>query len=265
MSLLTEPFSNAYLNRGLVRKLASAETHKKTAGSILGRLWLVVSPVLFMLVYTFTYAVVLRLRPSELTFEAYMVHLFAGLLPFLAISESLTGSVVAIRQNQSFLNNASFPTEALPLKVVVMSLFGLFWGLLILVMGTIVFIGPQLKMLLLFAVVPLHFLFMSGLAFLLSVLGALLKDAQNLIGYIAMIVMLASPIAYTENMIPESLRFYIYVNPFSFMIQSYQSCLVPGYFSETALGVFAALAIILFVLGFWLFMRVKKVITIYAQ
>lgn len=231
---------------------------------MLGRIWYVLSPLLFMGVYTFTYAIVLRLRPGELTFPEYMMHLFAGILPFLAISEALTNSVSCIRTNQNLLTNASFPIESLPFKAVLVPIFTMLWGLGILVPINIYLFGFQPKMLLLGLVLPLHFLFLAGISFFLSIMGTLLKDMQQLIAYISMIIMLASPIAYTESMIPESLRLYIYLNPFSFLIQSYQSCFVPGYFAERSLIIFGVLSLVCFYSGFFLFMKVKKAITIYG-
>jgi lipopolysaccharide transport system permease protein len=67
-----------------------------------------------------------------------------------------------------------------------------------------------------------------GLVWGFALANLVVKDVQPLIGYIVMIILIASPIAYTPDMVPSTLRVLLYANPFAYYVQSFQSILVLG-------------------------------------
>jgi lipopolysaccharide transport system permease protein len=67
-----------------------------------------------------------------------------------------------------------------------------------------------------------------GVVWGLSMASLVFKDIQQLVSYIVMILLVASPIAYTPEMVPTSLRLLLYANPFAYYVQAFQSVLVLG-------------------------------------
>lgn len=74
------------------------------------------------------------------------------------------------------------------------------------------------------------------------------------------LLLIISPIAYTPEMIPKSLQGIIYLNPLSYYVLSFQSLIISGTLpSLQVIAISIAQSIILFALGFSVFMRTKKV------
>lgn len=80
-----------------------------------------------------------------------------------------------------------------------------------------------------------------------------------------MALLIASPFAYTQEMVPDGLHFIIKLNPFSYYVIAYQDILVlgtiPALFDIVFLVVFS---LGLFVLGGLFFARAKRVIVDYV-
>ena len=71
-------------------------------------------------------------------------------------------------------------------------------------------------------------LFSIGLIWILSSVNVFMRDLQSIVSVAIMVLMMVSPIAYTEEMIPEGLRPLLKLNPLYYLIMSYQNCLMHG-------------------------------------
>jgi len=114
---------------------------------------------------------------------------------------------------------------------------------------------------LLFPVIWLtQILFTIGLVWILSSLNVFLRDLQNMITILILMLMMISPIAYTAEMVPDGLRPYLAINPLYYMIVAYQDCFMVGRFPRE--GIFWVLIFIAglsFWTGHWFFSRMKSV------
>ena len=85
-----------------------------------------------------------------------------------------------------------------------------------------------------------------------------------MIGVLVLFLMLVSPIAYTHEMIPESLMPLMYPNPLFYMIMLYRDAIVVGQVSLDLLGIFAIISVITFMLGYYVFNRLKPMFADYV-
>jgi lipopolysaccharide transport system permease protein len=98
---------------------AKVELQKRYAGSMLGPVWTVLYPLLFLSVYVFLWLVVLRVRfPGETSRLGYVVFVFGGLVPYLFAVESVTTAAVSIRQNMPLVKGLIIPVELIPTRAV---------------------------------------------------------------------------------------------------------------------------------------------------
>jgi len=88
------------------------------AGSGLGVAWVFVQPVLWMVLYTAVFSVILRV-PVEQGFANFPEFLLAGLLPWMAIQEGISRAASALPDNAVMVKKAVFPIEMLVASVVV--------------------------------------------------------------------------------------------------------------------------------------------------
>ena len=92
----------------LVRK----ELKVKYTGSVLGAVWSLLNPVVFLAVFTFV-AKVLGAAAKD-----YAEFLLAGLLAWNLFSVSLTSGAISVISNANLVKKVSFPREILPLATV---------------------------------------------------------------------------------------------------------------------------------------------------
>lgn len=254
-----------YLHRRLLIESVLSEVRSKYAGSAVGLGWLVLNPILILGFYATVYLVIFRIRPIGMDRFTYVAHILAGLLPFLTISESLNAGSQSLSANRDIFKNTVFPAELLIAKTVFAAHIQMLVGLAGLLLVLLFRNGLSATVLLLPAVVIAQYCFLVGVVWILSLLSLVLRDIQNLIGFLVMALMVASPIAYTPHMVPENLRALLYLNPVAHFIVSYQDIIVHGVFPKWyTLGFVFVGSFCVFSLGFAIFVRLKKVVANYA-
>lgn len=252
-------------HRVLIR-VTRTEIAARYAGSVLGTAWILLAPLSILGIYALVYLEVLRIRPPGLSSSLeYVLYIFAGLVPYLATAEAVSGGVVSVVSSKAVLTNTVFPIDLSPVKPVLMSLGTLAVGLTIVVAGTAATgdLGPAIAVLPL--VVAMQVLMLIGVAWLLAPLNVVFRDLQNLVGTLLMLLLIASPIAYTPEMVPHRLRFFLDLNPFSYFTFAYQRATVLSRFP--GLPLMAGLALMTaatFLAGSWFFHRAKRVVVDYV-
>ena len=206
--------------------LTAIETQRKYAGSILGTLWYPTYAALLLASYCFVYLVVLRMRFKEFGSYEYVLFVFAGLIPYLGLSEAVTTSTASVRQNLGILKNAVFPIEFVPVKFVCAALVGLFSSLAILLLMLLPtrYLGWHLAYLP--VAIALLFAFCVMVAWALSAVAVFVPDLLQLINIVLLLLMFISPVGYTLDMVPERARFLVYFNPLTYLIEAFRFALL---------------------------------------
>lgn len=249
----------------LLWRVTWTEVRARYAGSLFGLAWFVLSPLLILGIYGTVYLFIFRVSVPGLTPVRYMLYIFAGLVPFLATSEALSLGVGSVISNRSVLNNTVFPIDLAPAKAVLSSQGVMTVGMAIVVLGTAATGTLAWTCLLLPVLWILHGLAALGFLWMLSLLNVVFRDTQNIVNILLMVTLIASPIAYSPEMVPPVLRPLVILNPLAYFLVSYQRILVlgkPPSMGDTVVVVLLSLG--LFGLGGWLFARSKRVIVDYV-
>ncbi len=238
---------------------------QRFAGTAFGLAWLVFGPMLLLAIYSAVYLVVFRIRPANLEAGVYVLYIFSGLVPLINFSQGLTQGATSLSADKSVLLNSVFPPELVPMREVL----GSFVTTSIAV-GLVLAVGLFMGMaawawLLVPIVLVLLMAFLAGLTWVLSLANLVLKDIQQMLTYLTIILLVASPIAYTPDMLPDMLRLLIYFNPLAYYVVSLQSLIVLGELPDwpIIIGMFAFSGGSL-VLGAYVFSRAKTVFFDYA-
>ena len=229
------------------------------AGSILGLMWIFVGPLFFLVLYSLVYTVIFRIQPKGMEIFDYVFYVFCGLLSFLSFSSSLTQGASSISRNKHVLLNTVFPVELLPIRTTVIAHVPLGTGFFLLGIA-----GGCLGMFswmwfFIPVVILLQIIALSGVSMMFSLITLVLKDMEQLLPYIAMIFMVITPIAYTPDMVPLSLKIICYLNPLFYFTQSLQYLFVFHQWPPTyvILGLIF-MSFFSFSVSFWIFQRVKS-------
>jgi ABC-type polysaccharide/polyol phosphate export permease len=131
-----------------------------------GLFWSVIHPLVLLASYTFVFSVVLKQPLGESTGTAsFAIHLFCGILPWLVFQETLSRSSTVLIENSNLITKTLFPSEILPVSVLLANLVNHFIGLAIFLLVAILYLQKLSWLLLL---VPVYLLALSLFALGLS-------------------------------------------------------------------------------------------------
>lgn len=209
-------------NFKLITQLAKNDLRARYRGSVIGKLWLIVTPLVMLLLYSLVFSTIFKARWESLgadVYSSYAIVLFPGLMMYQLMMEMLQKGGTAYDAYAPITTKLNISVLELILGAVLASLIPFWiaisiWYLVISVMISFSVQGFLLVLLMTFAFSG----FCVGLALLSAVLGALLKDWVQLLGMLGMGLLFISPVLYPVDHLPEPFRQVIYLNPLSHFV-----------------------------------------------
>jgi lipopolysaccharide transport system permease protein len=245
----------------LILSLAKRELLSRYKGSALGILWAILTPVVMIAIFTFIFAGIFgaRFGTANSSWD-YALYLFCGLLPWTMFQETVQQSANTIVTHANLVKRVVFPLETLPVAQALSALGTQLFATVALLIAAIV-IQHQLHLTVLWLPLLLipQFLFVLGSAWLTASLGVFLRDVAQGVTLILMTWMYLTPIIYPESIVPQRFRRFIDLNPFTPLVRSYRRIFLEGVAPDWAgLAYFTAVALLIFVFGYWWFARTRK-------
>lgn len=206
----------------LLKEMALRDLRARYAGSGLGLTWAFAQPILWMLLYTGVFSMVLRV-PVEPGYASFPEFLMAGLLPWMAIQEGIARSASVLVDNAPMVKKTVFPLETLVLSIVVagavneliaFAVFGVYVSLL----GHL----QPAWLLLALPALALQILLTFGLSCIAATLTAFVRDTTHAVGIVLTIGFYATPIVYPASLVPARLRPLIQANPLTPLVDLYR-------------------------------------------
>ncbi|MGA7454025.1 MAG: ABC transporter permease [Rhodoplanes sp.] len=234
------------------------ELKQRYAGSMLGSSWIVLYPLLFLSIYIFVYMVIFKVRFPGVGELGYVVFVFSGLVPYLVLMESVTRGAHVIREHLHLVKNVIMPIELVPLRLVLVSCMGQAASLGFLVFLTILDGDLSWRVIFLPVVIVFFVMFILGIVYYVSGLGAVFNDLGHILGLLMTALMFLSPIAFKPDMVPSMLKAIVYVNPVSYPLEAFRWCLLADDATDVVrLVAFPILATLVLTAGSSFFKRFK--------
>ena len=260
-----QPFRLLIKHRNILWAVSRNSIKSKYAGSTLGMIWALIYPMLFLAIYSVVFIGILKVRMDQFVGIDYILLIFCALVPWFGLSESLGSGVSSVTSNTNLIRNTLFPIELIPVQSVIVSSVTQVVGLALLLI--ILFVKGFLGLASFFILVSFasQLMFTIGLIWLLSALNVLIRDIGQIIPVFILMLMLISPIGYTEEMIPKEMLPYMRFNPLYFMVAMYREPLMFNRLpSANNIIIFCLLSVLIFYLGYWVFRRLKGVFSDYV-
>lgn len=256
-------FRTIVAQRRLLAALAKRDLTDQYVSHSLSLTWAVIQPLFLMAVYLFVFTKIFPTKvqaPPGVGTDA-VVYLLSGIIPWLALSQVMAGSLMSIVNNTTIVKQMAFPLELLPIKTLA---------------GPLMFGGVSLSFLIAYglwvtggaiapaylvgflALVALSLILFAGLSLILSCLQVFLRDLKEFVGMFLTVGLFIHPILYFPEAMPEVVRPLIYASPFSYYLFCWQDVFFfGGIVRPTAWLITLAFSLLVFVIGARLFIVSK--------
>lgn len=212
-------FKNLYQYRELLKTNVQKEIRGKYKGSFFGVLWSFINPLLQVAVYAIVFPFIMRDTPDH-----FIVYLVIGIIPWNFFVTSMNQGMVTIKANAGIIKKVYFPREILPLSVTMSGLVNFFISCIVIVIfclfGGTGMLTWHVLLLPFFAII--QFLFTSGLVLALSAINVYIKDTEYIIQFFINLLFYATPILYSTTLLPETIRWVLYLNPVAQLVMAYR-------------------------------------------
>ena len=248
----------------LLRTLVRRDLDARYKGSVLGNLWPLVNQLSQLLIYTYVFSIVLKVKLSlhgvpdnNFTFGLW---LFAGLIPWMSFTSGLTQATSSVISQPNLVKKVVFPLALLPLVPVLSAFIESAFGLIALIFFVALTTHTLHTTLALLPLIWLtQLLLTAGLGYLAAGITVFLRDIPQTLAVILNLWFYVTPIIYPASAIPEHFRHFVFwLNPIATISEIYRDIVLIGeikHWSEW--GVTFIISIIIFLAGFAVYKRLR--------
>jgi lipopolysaccharide transport system permease protein len=251
----------------LLKTLVQRDVAARYKGSILGNAWSLVNQLVQLLVYTYVFSIVLKVRLELKGIDPaitdntlfFGLWLFAGLIPWIAFTSGFSQATSSVFNQANLVKKVVFPLTLLPLVPILTAFVDSLLGFVLLIVGVALLTG-NISLALLW--IPLvwvpQLLFTAGISYLMAGFAVFVRDIPQTVGIATNLLFYLTPVMYPLDKIPEPFLSIAWYNPFTAIITLYRDCVLQGSLTHWAeLGYLWTIALVMFVCGSWVYRRLS--------
>lgn len=256
--------------RELLRNLIRKELKIKYKSSVLGFVWTLLNPALYLVVFSIVFKFIL-----QSSVEYFAVFLLSGLLPWNLFAAAVGGGCGSIVGNVPLVQKVWLPRHILPIAAIGAALMHFFFQLTVLIAALIIFQLPLtwhlIPLVVMALVVTLIFSAALGIAF--AAMNVYLRDMAHLLELLLLAWFWMSAIVYPYRQVADRLHgkaFILLMNPMIPVVITFQrviynpspsSNILPpgasGWWYARNLGIVGLASVVLLLASLWLFGRLE--------
>lgn len=218
--------ANVWRYRELLGNLVRKELKVKYKNSVLGFLWTLLNPMLYLVVFSLVFQEILRVQ-----IPYYAIFFLSGLLAWNFFSTAVTAGTASIVGNASLVQKVWFPREILPLASMGAAMVHFFLQLLVLAGAMLLFQrAPSLEYsIALLPAMAVLVVLCAALAIALSAINVYLRDTEHLLELVMLAWFWVSAIVYPYSLVSSRLsagrEWVASLNPMIPVITTFQKAL----------------------------------------
>src|SRR4030043_1651950 len=205
--------------RDLLWLLTKKKVTLKYKRTVLGIVWSLLNPILLALVMFIAFKVFMKIKMENYTF-----FFLSALFPWNCFSASVVMSAGTLIRNVNLIKRIRFPRHFLVLSTIFGQLVNFIFALPI-VVGFSYFQGegPGINWLITFPIlIVIQFIATLGICLMISIVNAYFRDMEYIVGVVISLLFWMTPIVYPLKMVPEAYRFYLAINPLTYLITAWR-------------------------------------------
>ena len=260
--------SNLQTKLDLLITLVQRDLSARYKGSVLGNFWTLIQQLTQLIIYTYVFSIVLKVKLNSAHLPQsplagnnllFALWLFAGLIPWGAITASLIASSGSVIAQPNLVKKVVFPLTLIPLVPIVTAFIDSTIGLVMLIVTLGLFAQTVHWTLLLLPLVWIpQLLLTAGLGYMAASLTVFLRDIPQTIGIGISFIFYLTPIMYPQEMIPLPFRDWMRWNPFAVIAELYRDLTLWGSLQHGWEWFYLwVLSAIVFWVGSWMYRRLS--------
>jgi lipopolysaccharide transport system permease protein len=245
-----------YEYRQMIFGLVKKELRGRYKGSFLGFLWTFINPLLQLVVYTFVFSIVLKSG-----IDKYYLFLFVALIPWIFFSTAVSGGAGCILAQKGMVTKIYFPREVLPVSHVTSAFVNMLYTFIVVII-VVLFSGVPVNLLAylcLPVIMAVEYLLALGIVLIVSAITVFFRDLEFIVGIFVLAWQFLSPVMYSVDAVPASIKGIFMFNPMTPIIMAYRDVLYYGNVPQLSTLLLAVvMGIVFLIVGFIVFGKLKK-------
>lgn len=246
----------------LWRTLVQQDLAVKYRGTLLGRAWPLLMPLMMLAIYGFVFGTVFRARwpgLAEGDHLGFALNLFLGLLVHGLLAEAVGQAPSLFQRNSNFVRKIVFPLPVLVAVPVGAALVHMALGvLLVCVVNAIWGTGWHWQTLALPLVLMPYLLMLYGISLAFAALGVYLRDLAQIVSVLVMLVLFTGTVFYPRTMVPSVFAGVVGANPISWPTDALRAAVLSGRLPDAMpLAIYTLAAVLVLLLGALLFRALR--------
>ncbi len=256
------PWRELWEYRELIFRFVHRDFVSRYKQTLLGSFWYVLQPLLTSLMFTLVFNRIARISTGDVP---PMLFFLAGTVCWGYFSSCVTNTASTFSSNSSLFDKVYFPRLVVPISQLIVNLIG-FGMQMVMFLGFFVWFwwnGAQIRIdwrvislpVLLFQMAA----FGLGVGCIVSAITTRFRDLQVMLGFFMQLWMYGSCVAYPLDVVPESWRWVLALNPMVLVIEGFRySFLGQGTVYLWQILASSAVSIVVVVIGLVLFNKTQK-------
>lgn len=254
-----------FANRELLLFFAWRNFKIRYKQTLVGTAWAVFQPLVLMVIFTVFFHRVVKIGTGS-EHIPYPIFSYSGLLFWNYFSQATTQVSNSLLVFQNVISKIYFPRLIAPLSAAITGLIDFVMALGVYVILLLYYqITPGLLGIALFLpMVMLSFITVTGVGLFLAALNIKYRDIQQALPFFIQTLLFVTPVIYPVSLVPEHLRWLVFLNPMAGVIETIRSSLLGlGALNWPHLGISTLSALGLLLLGIVVFKRREREIADY--
>ncbi|MCH2216306.1 MAG: ABC transporter permease [Flavobacteriales bacterium] len=238
----------------VARNIVIKELKLKYKQSLLGFLWSMITPLVFLAIFNFVFST------AFMDIENYSLYVLTGLIFWQFFANATNQTIQSFIRNSNIIKTINIPIFLYPVSSILTEIVGLvislvpFWVLMY-------FFGLEFSwhFVLLIPSIALFSMFSYGLSVFLGVLNVYLRDVSILWNTLNPALFYLTPIAYDDSIIPANYLIYLKLNPLYHFFRIFRDILYDNQVPDVrSCVIIISITIIVWGLGKFTFSRLEK-------
>lgn len=241
--------------KDLLILLIKKEITLKYKRTSLGIIWSLLNPILMTIVLYIAFKIFLRIKMENYTF-----FFLSALFPWNWFSASVIISTGVLISNVNLIKKIRFPRHFLVIATIIAQLINLLFSIPILAVLSYYYgEGPSINWVISIPLLILtQFIATTGICLPISIINAYFRDMEYLVGIGITLLFWLTPIIFPLNMVPETYRIFLSLNPLTYLITTWREVLMLNLVDWGKIGFSFGTSVIFLSVGIFIFQRLGK-------